>query len=213
MASISFAERTNADGTLTVTVRYRDAAGRQRKKAFRETTEAKSRRAAREHAARLRVQLADGDYFDPGRGKRPFGEVASEWLNEANSAKRESAWARDEIVIRVHLAPIVDVPIAKVQPKDVRALVGEWSRSLAPRTVHRNYGVLRAICRWAEGEDIIRRSPCRGVVLPSKGGQVAGRVLTAEELVRLVGAMGPEHQAMVWLLALLGLWGGEAAAV
>ena len=213
MASISFAERTNSDGSLTVTVRYRDAAGRQRKKAFREPTEAKTRRAARDYASRLGVQLADGEYIDPGLGKRRFGEVARQWLNEANPGKRESAWARDEIVIRLHLAPLDGTPIAKVQPKDVRALVATWSKSHAPRTVHRNYGVLRAICRWAVGEDIIRRSPCRGITLPSKGGRPAGRALTPEELIRLVDEMEPEHVTMTWLMALLGLRWGEAAAV
>jgi len=213
MASISFAERTNSDGSLTVTVRYRDAAGRQRKKAFREPTEAKTRKAAKDYASRLSVQLADGDYIDPGMGKRPFGEVARQWLDEANPGKRESAWARDEIVIRLHLAPLASTPIAKVQPKDVRALVSQWSTSHAPRTVHRNYGVLRAICRWAVGEDMIRRSPCRGITLPSKGGAPSGRALTPEELVRLVDAMEPEHVTMTWLMALLGLRWGEAAAV
>lgn len=213
MASISFAERTNSDGTLSVTVRYRDTGGRQRKKSFREPTEAKTRKAARDFAARLRTQLADGDYFDPNLGKRRFGDVARQWLDEANPTKRESAWARDEIVIRVHLAPIDTVPISRVQPKDVRSLVATWTESLAPRTVHRNYGVLRAICRWAEGEDIIRRSPCRGVTLPSKGGRSRGRALSADELLHLVERMEPEHQTMTWLMALLGLRWGEAAAV
>lgn len=213
MASISFAERTNADGTFTVTVRYRDTSDRQRKKSFREATEAKTRKAAKDFASKLRVQLAEGDYVDPNIGKRRFGEVARVWLNEANPSKRESAWARDEIVIRVHLAPLENMPIAKVQPKDVRALVTKWTETLAPRTVHRNYGVLRAICRWAEGEDILRRSPCRGIRLPSKGGSSTGQALTADELVRLVEDMEPDNQTMTWVMALLGLRWGEAAAI
>ncbi len=48
VASISFAERANADGSLSVTVRYRDAAGVQRKKSFREPTDAKTRTAAKD---------------------------------------------------------------------------------------------------------------------------------------------------------------------
>ena len=213
MASISFAERTNADGSFTVTVRYRDAAGTQRKRSFRESSVAKTRKAAKDYSARLRVQLADGDYVDPTGGKRRFGEVALEWLNEANPSKRESAWTRDEIVVRVHLEPIKDLPIGRVQPKDVRALVADWGKVLAPRTVHRNYGVLRAICSWAVAEDLIRRSPCRGISLPSKGGAQVGRVLSADDLVALASEMAPEHQTMVWVMALLGLRWGEAAAL
>lgn len=72
MASISFAERTNADGTFTVTVRYRDTSDRQRKKSFREATEAKTRKAAKDFASKLRVQLAEGDYVDPNIGNRRF---------------------------------------------------------------------------------------------------------------------------------------------
>lgn len=196
-----------------MTVRYRDASGRQKKKSFREATTAKSRKAAKDYAARLRTQLADGDYVDPGQGKRPFGEVARHWLEEANPAKRESAWARDEIVIRVHLASIESQPIATVQPKDIRALVVSWAEVLAPRTVHRNYGVLRAILRWAEGEDIIRRSPCRGIKLPSKGSSSTGRALSASELAGLTEVMAPEHRTMTWIMALLGLRWGEAAAI
>ena len=52
MASISLVERTNSDGSLTVTVRYRDASRRQKKKSFREPTEAKSRRAGKDYAVR-----------------------------------------------------------------------------------------------------------------------------------------------------------------
>lgn len=207
------AERTNSDGSLTVTVRYRDIARRQKKKSFREPTAAKTRKAAKDHAARLRTQLADGDYVDPGPGKKPFAEVARHWLDEANPTKRESAWARDEIVIRVHLDPIKDMPMSMIQPKDIRALVAGWSNSLAPRTVHRNYGVVRAIFRWAEGEDIVRRSPCRGIKLPSKGGAPTGRALTADELAKLTSAMEADHAVMTWVMALLGLRWGEAAAL
>lgn len=214
MASISFDERTNADGSTTVVVRYRDNADKQRKKSFREPTAAKSRKAAKEFEARLRPQLAEGDFIDPTRGKRLFGDVAGQWLDGANPHKRESSVARDEIVIRKHLAPIADIPIAKIQPSDVRSLVADWSHTYAPRTVHRTYGVLRAICTWAVGEDIIRRSPCRGIRLPSKrSGGETGRILTSEELIRLAQKMEPEHQVMVWLMALLGLRWGEAAAI
>ena len=213
MASISLDERTNSDRSLTVVVRYRDTAGKQRKKSFREPTAAKSRKAAKDYAARLRTQLADGDYVDPGRAKRLFGEVARQWLDEANPTKRESGWARDEIVIRRHLAPIHDVPIGKVRPADVRKLVAGWTESMAPRTVHRTYGVLRAICRWAEGEDIIRRSPCRGISLPSKGSAPSGTVLGSDDLTKLTSAMAPADATMVWLMALLGLRWGEAAAI
>lgn len=196
-----------------MTVRYRDVSGRQKKKSFREPTAAKTRKAAKDHAARLRTQLADGDYVDPGPGKKPFAEVARHWLDEANPTKRESAWARDDIVIRVHLDSIKDMPMSMIQPKDIRALVASWSSSLAPRTVHRNYGVVRAVFRWAEGEDIIRRSPCRGIKLPSKGGAPTGRALTADELAKLTSAMERGHAVMTWVMALLGLRWGEAAAL
>ncbi|MFN2505038.1 MAG: hypothetical protein ABR540_12590, partial [Acidimicrobiales bacterium] len=69
--------------------------------------------------------------------------------------------ARDETIVRVHLVPTVGSrALATITPADV---VTAWASASAPRTVRRQYGVLRAILNAAVAAELIARSPCRSV--------------------------------------------------
>ena len=100
-------------------------------------------------------------------------------------------------------------PLSSITPADVQALVTEWTGKSAPRTVRRQYGVLRAILNVAVAHELISRSPCRGIRLPAVT-QTVRRVVTAEELAALSDAMG-DYGPMAYLGAVLGLRWGECA--
>src|SRR5262249_14648068 len=73
-----------------------------------------------------------------------------------------------ETIVRVHLLPTLDRrPLSSITPADVQALVTAWTSTSAPRTVRRQYGVLRAILNAAVSSELIVRSPCRGIRLPA----------------------------------------------
>ena len=103
-------------------------------------------------------------------------------------------------------------PIGSVTPRDIQSLVNDWVASgKAPRTVRRQYGVLRAVCNAAVANDLIVRSPCRAIKLPSIE-PVNRRLPSADDLARLADALG-EDAGIMWLGAVLGLRWGETVGL
>ena len=172
----------------------------------------RTKREADAFEARERADRSRGTWIDPRQGETSFDEWAHLWLS-SNPAKRPSAFARDETIVRVHLVPPLGRrPLATITPRDVQALVLGWSRRSRPRTVRRQYGVLRAILTAAVEADLLVRTPCRGVRLPAVD-QLSRPVLTADDLTALAVAIGPELGPMVYLGAVLGLRWGECAGL
>ena len=187
-------------------VRLRDPDGRVFNRTFR------TRKEAVRWELDQRSQLARGGWIDPRGAETPVAEVARRWL-EANPSKRDSGWARDEAIVRLHLEPVLGRrPIGSVTPRDVQGLVNDWvANGQAPRTVRRQFGVLRAVCNAAVANDLIVRSPCRAINLPPVE-PVNHRLPSVDDLARLAAALGDEAPIM-WLGAVLGLRWGEVVGL
>lgn len=191
-------------GTGRWRARYRDPDGRERSRTFARRIDAERWLTSIEHAK------LSGGYVDPANGRVPFGEWADLWLDAPG--KRPSALARDENIVRVHLNPALgNRPLGMITPADVQALVTGWTAKSAPRTVRRQYGVLRAILNASVAAELIARTPCRGIRLPAVT-QAVRHVVTAEELAALADAMG-DYGPMAYLGAVLGLRWGECAGL
>ena len=95
---------------------------------------------------------------------------------------------------------------------DIRALVENMAKQLAPATVRTDYGVLRAILSAAVDADLLPISPCRGVRLPAHARKEI-RFLSADELERLADAMPAQYRAMTYLAGVLGLRWSEVAGL
>ncbi|MDP9387291.1 MAG: site-specific integrase [Actinomycetota bacterium] len=187
-------------------VRLRDPAGRLYKRTFR------TKREAETFEARERADRSRGSWVDPRKSETRFGDVARYWLT-ANPGKRASGLARDESIVRCHLLPaLANRPVSAVTPQDVQGLVTKWSRDAAPRTVRRQYGVLRAIFNAAVNLDLVARTPCRGIKLPAVD-QPDRHIVTPEELERLGEALGVGNSLMAYMAAVLGLRWGECAGL
>lgn len=185
--------------------RYRGPDNRERSKTFERRVDAERWLTGVEHSK------LTGSYIDPSAGKVTFGHWASEWL--ARPGKRPSAWARDESVVRVHLLPAFGTrALGTITPSHVQALVSSWvTAGLAPRTVRRQYGTLRAILAAAVTSDLIMRTPCRGIKLPQPRG-ASRHMVKPDELAALAEAMGA-YGSMAYLGAVLGLRWGECAGL
>jgi integrase len=147
-----------------------------------------------------------GEWIDPEQGRTRFSEVATAWL-ASNPNKRPTTRARDTAVIRAHLDPVIGhVPVGKLRPSHVRAVIERMTaKGLAPRTIKTNYGVLRAIASWAVDDDLIARTPCRGIRLPEPR-PVDRPIATAADVRKLADTIGPDYRTTVFLGALgLGL--------
>jgi integrase len=202
---MSIQKRETAKGTR-YDVKLRDPDGRQYQRRFRTKREAEAFQAS-EQSDRAR-----GKWVDPRGGVTPFAEWAAEWL-VSNPGKRPGSIARDEAVIRVHLKPAFGSrPLGTITSRDIQAVVNRWNKDQKPRTVRRNYAVLRAIFNAAVEAELIWRSPCRGIKLPAL--QPDERpIVDGDELAALAAAMGEECGPMAYLGAVLGLRWGECAGL
>ena len=87
--------------------------------------------------------------------------------------------ARDEMVIRRHLLPVLGrMPLAEITARDVQAVINRMAAELAPKTVLTNAGVLRAVLNSAVLEDRIYASPYRRPKLPAPAARGDRRRLT-----------------------------------
>jgi integrase len=201
-------ERRETSRGVRYDVRYREPGGRPRVKTLR-------RKADAERFARsVEVDKDRGLFVDPSLSRTPLAEVAALWLG-SNPGKRDGSWQRDEIAVRRHIVPeLGSRPVGSVTPADVQRLVNKWSGQRAPRTVRRDYGVLRAIMNYALVNDLIGRTPCRKISLPAVT-RLTRHIVGAVELARLahelggVGGYGP----MVYVGAITGLRWGEVAGL
>jgi len=199
-------ERRETQRGTRYDVRTRTPDGDERCKTFPTLREAKAYESS-ELSKRNR-----GDWIDPRKAATPFAEVAAEWL-DSNPAKRGSSWVRDEIILRLHLVPVFGrTAINRIDKASVQKWVNERSTKRAPRTVKREYGVLRAVLAFAVDRDLIARTPCRRVKLPEPE-PVVRHVITADGLEALADALGPDLAPMAYVGAALGLRWGEVAGL
>jgi integrase len=137
--------------------------------------------------------------------------LASEWL-ESNPAKRSGTRARDDGIIERHINPAMGPrAIGSVTPPQVQNLVNAWTKSAAPRTVIRQYGVLTAMFSYAVNSDYIGRSPCRNIKLP-KVKPVKRNLPDTEGLARLAAEL-EAYALMMWVGVLTGLRWAEVAGL
>lgn len=199
-------QRRETKAGVRYDVRLRDPAGHVYTRTFRTKREAQTFE-ARELADRSRSA-----WVDPRRSDVTFGLWAKEWLS-SDPAKRSSSRARDESILRNHLLPVLgDRPLSSLSPRDIQAVVNHWAAEGAPRTVRRQYDVLRAILNAAVGAERLVRTPCRGIKLPALV-STERHVVSVEELVGLAEAVDIQWQPMVYLGAVLGLRWGECAGL
>ncbi|MDQ1515782.1 MAG: hypothetical protein QOE80_1612, partial [Actinomycetota bacterium] len=175
---MSIEARKLKSGRTVYDVRLRDPAGHGYKRTLR------TKREAETFEASQRVDRVRGAWVDPRKSSTTFADVAPAWL-ASNPAKRPSTLERDEIVVRVHLIPVLGTrPVGSITPADVQALVNTWCRKQAANTVRRQYTVLSAVMARAVLSDLIARSPCRGIKLPAASHHKR-HIVTADELAVL----------------------------
>lgn len=197
--------RTTEDGQTRYDVRVR-IGGRVVTKTF------KRRRDADAYATTLEADLLRNVVVDPRHGRLAVKVVAERWL-QSNPAKRPTTLVADEHALRQYVLPALGTrEIGKVSPTEIQAVVTTWSARIAPRTVRRHYGVLRAVFAYAVANDWIGRTPCRGIKLPPIE-TTRRQLLEPDEIATIAGAMGIEDRPIVWLGAVLGLRWSEVAGL
>jgi integrase len=203
MASIR--KRKHKDGG-GYQVRYRDPNGRARAKSFKRKVDASR------FAQAVEADKARGEWLDPRLARVTLGQYVEEWRPSIANLK-PSTKAGYESLLRVHLLPAFgNAPLGKITPKDIRAFIDDIEGRLSPARVRQAYRLLAMILKSAVESDYIPKSPCVGVKLP-KWMKREMHYLDAEQVGKLAEAVGPDHEALVYLLAYGGLRWGEAVAL
>jgi integrase len=202
--SLSIKTRETKSGTR-YQVRYRDPLGRQVSRQFA------TKRAAVAFENTEASAIAQGAWIDPRSQEVTFSDWAQQWLH-SNPGKRETTFARDEVIIRRHLeTAFKNKRLNQIQPTEVQFLVNKWSGTFAPHTVQRQYRTLAAIFRAAVICDLLAKSPCRGIKLPRLPNRKAISV-DGRGLQLLTTHLG-DYALMAYLGAVAGLRWGEVAGL
>ncbi|MGH9920641.1 MAG: hypothetical protein ACRD6W_17450, partial [Nitrososphaerales archaeon] len=113
--------------------------------------------------------------------------------------------------LRLYVYPkIGSMSMDSVKRTAIQELVNGWSG--AARTIARQYAVLRALFNFAELNDWLRKSPCRGIKLPEQAALVRHE-LTPEEVVAISGALEERDSLAALVGAATGFHWGEAFAL
>jgi len=186
--------------------RWRDPAGRQRKKAFTRRVDAER------FLVELQAELNRGRYVDPAAGKLKFSKYADHWLTGLAHLKASTSERYREVARRHVLPRWGNWSIDRITRSDVATWISELhDAGLAPGTVRKIHLVTSMILDAAVQDGCIGRNPAKGVRLPRQVSREP-RFLTPQEVGQMVGAAGPDGLDIL-TLALTGLRFGEFAAL
>jgi integrase len=189
------------DGRPGYAVRWRDEAGRQRKKSFSRKVDADRYRAEVEHSLNL------GSYVDPRAGRTTFRDYAEAW--RASQPHRPNTAIRARSQLTKHVYPVLGHrPLAAARPSELQALVATLSTTLRPGSVRTVFATVRAIFAAAVRDRVIGNDPCAGVKLPAVHRE---RIvpLTVDQVDALAAALPARYRAVVVVAAGAGLRQGE----
>lgn len=171
-----------------------------------------TRRDADRWLAATELDISRGTWLNDKEGRVPFGEYARQWIedNPRLGPRSKETYYRN---LRLHLAPLADVPLLALTPRAVRTWHAEALRGPGGNTsIGEAYRFLRAVLNTAVREGILAKNPCQ---IPGAGGSRAKRrtVATPDQVSALVEAIPGPYKAAVLLAAWGGLRRGEILAL
>lgn len=131
---------------------------------------------------------------------------------------REPSWkesSKREMVANVEryvLARFGDVPLAEVERFDVQMHLNALAEKYSGSVVEKARVWVRAILEEAVDQRFIQINPAKKLSIPQTK-KACKRVLTTEEIVRLMAELLPRDQLLIRLCLILGLRPGEALAL
>ncbi len=203
MASV---EKRIRGGNVTWLARWRDPAGKSRKKTFPRKIDAER------YLVSIESSMLTGAYVDPAAGRLTVGEYAATWLDRQVQLK-PSTRERYAAIVRVHIVPAFGtVPLGRLERSAVASWVANLSTDgLAGATVRHVHRVLYMVLGSAVADGRVSRNVADGVPLPRPKGR-GKRFLDHGQVAALAEAAG-EYGLLVRVLAYCGLRFGELAAL
>lgn len=163
---------------------------------------------ARRWLSAQEADIARGAWTNHELGRRSFGNYARAYLedNPNIGARWRETCLRN---LRLHLAPLEDVPLRAMTPPLVRRWHAEALRGKGGRTsIAQSYRFMRTVLNVAVEDGAIPRNPCR-IKGAGTDGARERTVANLDELAALVRAITPRYRAAVLLAAWCGMRRGE----
>jgi len=202
-AEMAQVTRNSPNGWLA---RWRDPAGRQRKKSFARKVD------AQRWLDQMLSDLHRGRYIDPAAAKAMTGDYADQWASGLAHLKVSTA-TRYRGIVRVHIVPRWGTwQLGKITLSDVNAWIADLAaEGLRPGTVRQTHRVLSLILDTAVADGRIAGNPAARAKLPR---QVRAEpvFLTAQQVAELARASEPDDLPVL-TLAFTGLRFGELAGL
>jgi integrase len=158
------------------------------------------------------LDISRGTWLDDAAGSTPFLAYAEQWLDD-NRRLGPRSRETHERNLRLHLAPLADVPVRSLTPALVRTWYATAMRGRGGKTsIDQSYRLLRAILNTAVREELLAKNPCQ---IPGAGNTRAKRrtVATPQQVAALVDEIPGPYKAAVVLAAWGGLRRGEILAL
>lgn len=97
--------------------------------------------------------------LNPSPARLTVGRQLADWLDDRRGKVRPSTWVSYEGHVRLHLASLSKVPLAKLTPSDVRRLLRQReAEGCSPATIAHSLVVLRMALRQAVADGLIPRN-------------------------------------------------------
>jgi integrase len=158
--------------------------------------------------AAAEADISRGAWLAEDLGRESFGNYARAWLRDhpkMGPRYRETC----ERNLRLHLAPLHDVPLRALTSAVVREWYASAQRGSGGQTsIMQAYRFLRAVLNTAVRDGAIVKNPCQ---IPGAGSDRAKErpIATPAEVVALLESITPRYRAAVLLAAWCGLRRGE----
>lgn len=162
--------------------------------------------------AQVEADLSRGTWLDDRGGSVPLGDYARAVLRDSN--KIGVRWRETcERNIRLHLGPLLGLPLRQVTPMRVREWHAAALRGTGGRvSIAQSYRFLRMVMNTAVREGLIGRNPCQ---IPGAGESRAAErpIASPAQILALVEAINPRYRTAVLIAAWCGLRRGEIAGL
>ena len=181
--------------------------GRQYSKTFR------TRKEAEQFQATERADRARGTWIDPTAGQITFDEWAEEWFLSNRASWRPRTASAHRLALDRHWLPrLGHVRLSAITPRQLQQHINDLAQSYRPTSLRTYYSTLRSALKAAVDQDLIGRTPCRAIAMPSLATEPKSVVAPAD-LHALAEAVGPRWRCLIYLGGVMGLRFGEAAAL
>ncbi len=205
---MSINKRFLSSGKPVYDLRYRGTNGRQYKKTFQTSKEAKS------FEADLRVSRSNGTWIDPTKSKLTLGIYSTNWLKTRVNLRIRTVELYQGLLVHQILPYFDDVELGKITTGSIRLWYAALLQNsgLAQSTVAKAYRLLRTILNSAIEDGHIKINPCS-----IKGAGIAKSperpIASIEEVFSLADAIENKFRLTILLATFGGLRLGEILAL